>query len=123
MRKGKYKSGLHPKEKELLHSMVTGEGLIPIDLEQLQDLAKAAGEVYDSFEVVVSEMTLEQAKQVREWRCGEDNVTWRGVAQLAWNEGWFDRKWYPPSNQLMGMALCEKAAKFFDEDYMQKPWN
>jgi len=31
--------------------------------------------------------------------------------------------WAAPSNQLLGMALCEKAATFFGENYMKEPWN
>ncbi len=38
-------------------------------------------------------------------------------------EGWFYRNWGPPSNQIMGMVLCEKAALFFKENFREAPWN
>ncbi|GAJ18768.1 unnamed protein product, partial [marine sediment metagenome] len=37
-------------------------------------------------------------------------------------EGWFCRKWEPPSNQVMGMAIVVKAAQLFGENFREEPW-
>lgn len=63
-------------------------------------------------------MTKERAEFIRKLRVDED-YTWREVA-WACNEAW-DGDW--DSNQIMGMALCEEAAKLFDENYRKEPWN
>lgn len=63
-------------------------------------------------------MTYEQAKFVRKLRV-KKNYTWRAVARdysikfLGQYSG----------NQLHGMAICKKAARFFNEDYLDHPWN
>lgn len=89
----------------------------------LQTLAEAAKATHDSFQDIVKDMTEEQAEFIRHWRCGENGGTWRWVAERAYEAEFFGASWSSPSNQLMGMALCEKAASFFDEDYMSRPWN
>lgn len=65
-----------------------------------------------------STMTKEQAKFVRKLRV-EEGYTWRAVASACnkeWNGNW-------GSNQLAGMDICEAAAKHFNENFMQDPWN
>jgi hypothetical protein len=100
---------------------VQGGGGIPIkSLDELKELARAAGERFDEFEKLCDGMTLEQAEVVRKLRV-EKGYSWRAVAQACYDWGWGE--WYPPSNQIMGMALCERAAEFFNEDYMKPPWN
>jgi hypothetical protein len=64
-------------------------------------------------------MTKERAEFVRKIRVDSEDYTWRGVARECndeWGGNWGD-------NQIMGMALCEEAAKYFDEDYLKEPWN
>lgn len=111
---------IHPADAEVIASAKTGEGLIALTPEMLEDLAQAARETWGEFGSFAATITSEQAAFVRKLRV-DDGWTWRGVAQEchdAWNGDW-----QPPSNQIMGMALCEVAAKHFGEDYMQDPWN
>jgi len=88
----------------------------------LIELARKADERMREFVVVVADMTLGQAAQVRLWRV-DSHMTWRAVARAAYLEGWFYRNWAPASNQLMGMALVEKAAAIFGENFREEPWN
>lgn len=68
-------------------------------------------------------LTKEQAEFIRECRVDREG-TWRYVAGACYDEGWdnFDL-WGHPGDQITGMDLCEAAAKMFNEDYMQEPWN
>lgn len=112
---------LSSADTEILESVKTGEGMITIEsVEQLQEMAKAAAERFEEFKELCRPMKRRQAKIVRKMRV-EMNYSWRAVAQACCNFGW--GKWSPPSNQLMGMALCEKAAEFFNENYTKAPWN
>ena len=72
-------------------------------------------------------MTKDQAIQIRAWRINE-HFSWRAIARAAFGlvvgnrwQKW--RVWEPPSNQIMGMALCHRAAEFFDENDREPPWN
>jgi len=82
----------------------------------------SANERMQEFTEVVKTMNLGQAAQIRAWRC-DSHMTWRSLARAAWREKWFERQWGPPSNQLMGMALTERAATFFGESYREAPWS
>jgi hypothetical protein len=108
-------------DTDILESIRKGEGFIAIESpEQLQEIAKAAAERFEEFRELCRPMKRRQAKIIRKLRV-KKRYTWRAIAQACFNFGW--GKWSPPSNQLMGMALCEKAAKFFNENYMEPPWN
>ncbi|MBA7553571.1 hypothetical protein ES705_46164 [subsurface metagenome] len=112
---------LSSADKEILESVKTGEGMITIEsVEQLQEMAKAASERFDEFKELCSPMTLEQAKVVRRLRV-DKGYSWRAVAEACYELGW--GKWSPPSNQIMGMALCERAAQLLGENYEEIPWN
>lgn len=121
-RKGK----LDPTDAEILESAKTGEGLITIkSVEELKELAKAASEKFDAYSLFVREhMTKEQAEFVRKLRVDE-GYSWRAVARRCYGNhrfrGWL--RWDPPSNQIMGMSLCERAAEMHGEDYQKPPWN
>ena len=93
-----------------------------LTFDELVELARKADERMSEFIDVVAPMSLGQAAQIHHWRI-DGHMTWRSVARAAYLEGWFGGKWNPPSNQLMGMALCEKAAKLFGENYRKEPWN
>ncbi len=51
----------------------------------------------------------------------EEKCSWRAIAEVCYNLGW--AKWSPPSNQIMGMALCQRAAQLLGEDYKKEAWN
>lgn len=93
-----------------------------LTFDELVELGRKADERMREFTKIVEGMALDQATQVRHWRVDE-HMTWRRVARAAYVEGWFRQSWGPPSNQLMGMALCEKAALFFTENFREAPWN
>lgn len=108
-------------DKEILESVKTGEGMIAIEsVEQLQEMAKQAAERFEEFKELCSPMTFAQAKAVRKLRV-ENGFSWRAVAEACHRLDW--GKWSPPSNQIMGMALCERAARFFGENYEEVSWN
>lgn len=118
----KKKRGLHPADIKFIKSAATGEGLIALTPEMLPELCNAAKETGDVFKAIIKGMTLEQAQIVRRIRVDED-ASWRSVAQEIYDLKMFKKKWSPPSNQIMGMMLCETAAEFFGENYMESPWN
>ena len=112
---------LSSADKEILESVKTGKGMITIEsVEQLRDIAKQAAERFKEFKELCSPMELWQARIVRILRV-EKKCSWRAVAEVCHNLGW--GKWSPPSNQIMGMALCERAAQLLGEDYGEEPWN
>ena len=112
---------LSSADKEILKSVQTGEGLITIEsMEQFQDMAKQAAERFEEFKELCQPMTVRQAKIVRMLRI-DQNLSWRAIAQVCYNFGW--GKWSPPSNQILGMALCWRAAQLLGEDYEKEPWN
>ena len=112
---------LSSADKEILESVQTGEGMITIEsVEQFQEMAKAASERLDEFKELCSPMTLEQAKVVRMLRV-DKGYSWRAVAEACYELGW--GKWSPPSNQILGMAVCQRAAELLGEDYEKEPWN
>lgn len=108
-------------DEDIRESIVKGEGLITIESkEQLEEMIKAAGETFEEFRKLCKSMNKRRARIVRHLRV-DKNYSWRAVAGACYNFGW--GKWLPPSNQLMGMALCERAAQLFNENYMEAPWN
>lgn len=112
---------LSSADKEILESVKTGEGMIIIDsAEQLQEMAKAAAARFEEFKELCSPMELWQARVIQVLRC-EEGCSWRAVAERCYKLGW--GKWFPPSNQIMGMALCQRAAQLLGEDYEKEPWN
>lgn len=112
---------LSKADEEILQSVQTGEGLITIEsAEQLQEMAKAAAERFEEFKKLCSPMEPWQARIVRVLRV-EENCSWRAIAEVCHKLGW--GKWSPPSNQIMGMALAERAAQLLGENYMEPPWN
>ena len=116
------KSGVNtPTDVAVLNSALTGQGLIKLTPELLKDLSASIDATIDEFTKIVAKIiTKERADYVRKLRVEED-YTWRAVAQDCYDEWKGD--WSPPSNQIMGMMLCEVAAGFFGENYMQEPWN
>jgi hypothetical protein len=102
--------------------------VIRLTPELLKQLAEAAMETKQAFIEQLDTaggLTQEQAQFVRDLRVAK-GCTWRRVAELCYErKDFIDRlgEWGPPSNQLMGIELCERAAKMFNEDPMAEPWN
>lgn len=96
-------------------------------IEQLEKIGKAATDRFEGFREDVKQMTQEQAEFIRKLRVSS-GCSWREVAQECYDHDLFKYwqnkdNWYPKSNQLMGMSLCEKAAESFAENYREAPWN
>lgn len=120
---------LAPADERVLKDMSKGEGIPITSVEQLQALARAAAEVYENAKFRLRKIIRqEHAEEARRIRIDEE-FSWRAVAQYCYDhwhkpcdcEGncW----WHPTSNQIIGMAICEIAAEFFNEDYMEAPWS
>jgi hypothetical protein len=127
---GRTETKLDPVDQEIYRQSVTGEGLIKIEsAEQFQALAELAMMAKTAFdEDVAAMLTPARAADVRRFRVDE-GCSWRAVAHSC-HDAWLSdlpeelrEGWFPPSNQLMGMALCEAAARHFGEDPEQPPWN
>jgi len=111
---------LDPADMEILEGVKTGEGMITVNVEELKKLAEAAANTFKECQEMVEPMTKEQAEVVRKLRV-EEGYSWRAIAHACYDLGW--GHWSPPSNQIVGMAICERAAQFFGEDYKKEPWN
>ena len=111
-----------PKKFKGFRKQMERQAGIPLTFEGLVKLGQMADQRMDEFTGLVKGMTLGQAAQVRQWRV-DGRMTWRRVARAAHLEGWFNRGWGPPPNQLMGMALCDRAAHLFNEKFREAPWN
>jgi len=111
-------------DRQILEEAKTGKGIPIINKEQFMALAKALSDTFKYYQKQCKErMTKEQAEFIRRLRV-EEGFSWRSVARACHTQSWKEwEKWEPPSSQPMGMALCERAAKFFKEDYMKEPWN
>ena len=112
--------GISAADLRVLRSAATGEGLIPLTPSSLSDLMEMAKETRAYFEEVMPSVTPDQAAFVRRLRVDE-GYSWRAVAETCHIE--WAGTWEPPSNQIMGMILCERAAEVFGEDPDAPPWN
>ena len=116
---------LDEADLEILKSASTGEGLIEIkNTEQFMALGKALSDTFNYYlEEAKKCMTKEQAEFVRMLRV-DKGYSWRAVAHACYDQNWDNwEPWGPPSSQPMGMALCQIAAEFFNENYRKEPWN
>jgi len=111
--------------EEMLRTEAEKRGLVSLSKEQFINLSDMASDRYKDFEQQFAVMPNYIADIVRAWRVDE-HYTWRRVAHAAADNMSFRlifRKWYPPSNQLVGMALCDRAARVLGEDFQKDPWN
>lgn len=94
--------------------------------DELMAMCRAAGARKKGFNKLCERIIdgESKAKMIKMLRC-EEGGTWRWVAERAYELllGEAEPEWYPPSNQLMGMALCERAAAILGEDPNVYPWN
>lgn len=96
-------------------------GFYEMTPERMSFLMREGARTANEFEAHVRRtMTEEKAREVRDLRCVKHH-SWRALSRechLRWGGAWA-----PPSNQLMGMALCERAAEMLGEDAHALPWN
>jgi len=104
--------------------MKFNNGLIGIETgKDPMVLWKIANKALSTFKISISKkMSKNRAVRIRQLRIDED-YTWRAVASQSYKDWAGDADWQPDCSQFAGMALCESAAKMFDEDYRKKPWN
>ena len=105
-------------DRAILTSVKSGEGLTEMTSEKTEELAKQAQAVFGFFRTIFQHMPLTVARFVRGLRV-EEYGTWRYVAEACSEE--YGGDW--GSNQLAGMALCERAAQLHGEDFLKFPWN
>lgn len=87
-----------------------------------EEEAKAALDTIKDFPLIRARMTRARAVHVRHLRIDE-SASWRVVAAEC-HESWAnDAAWEPATNVLAGMELCEAAAEYFGEQFLQAPWN
>ena len=111
-----------PEKFKGFRSQIEKQAGKPLTPEELIKFFQLADKRMSEFTGLVKGMTLGQAVQVRLRRV-DGHMTWRRVTRAAYLKGWFNQGWGPPSNQLLGMSLCEKAAMFFKENFREPPWN
>jgi hypothetical protein len=93
-----------------------------VGVDELLELAEAAGTRHAEFYAEIKpRMTRERAERVRQLRC-DDGWSYRRLAGITYLEWGRDGTWYPETNQLAGVALCEAAAELLGEDFQQYPW-
>ena len=119
------KGKLDETDIAIMNSVQSGEGLMKIkNKEELMALAQGLSDTFDHYREQARKLMTRQQAQVVRWLRVYEHGSWRMVARscsgLNW-PGW--EPWEPPSNQLMGMALCERAAQIFEENYREAPWN
>lgn len=119
-------SALHDDEPIGMHAAVPDAGGRPAmqpmdDPSTLKGTFLRADAVFAAFEQIAGVVvdSLPRAHAVRRWRV-EQRLTWRGVARKAWPR---ERAWSPPENQLMGLALCARAAQLLGERHDAGAWN
>jgi hypothetical protein len=111
-----------PEKMEKIRGAVEQRAGVRItSLEQLLSFARQADSRMKEFDGIVKRMTVNEARLIRKLRVNMRH-SWRSVAWEVYKWHIFDA-WQPPSNQLAGMALCDRAAKLLGENYRQEPWN
>jgi hypothetical protein len=88
------------------------KGIVITSHEQLLDIGKQANETMRQFESFAATMHVALAYEIRKWRVDE-HLTWRSIARRATGD----------SNQLLGMAICQRAANMCNEHWKMAPWN
>lgn len=95
------------------------------DFSELGRMGKIKNSIFASH--IEAKMTKQQALIVRDFRVNK-HYTWRKVARTAFAlvvsrqwRGWF--LWDPPSNEIMGSTLCDRAATLLEESSREPPWN
>jgi phosphoserine aminotransferase len=84
-----------------------------LTVPEFYELATKANETMKQFEpIIASLLTDTGAKIIRQWRVDE-HLTWRSIA----------RRFSKDPNQILGMALCQRAAQMCGENYLKDPWN
>lgn len=117
-----------PEKFKELKNKFEGQAGKALTMDEIADLGRQGRDRKAYYDRIAGPgMTKDQALEIRFWRT-QGHYSWRAVARAAFgmvmSNGWHGwMLWDPPSNQLMGIALCERAAGFFGENYRYPPWN
>jgi hypothetical protein len=97
-------------DAQIESDVAAGKGIPITSMEEMMKFAKAANETKKAFDeqIATLNMTQEQAQFIYEKRITQQG-TWRYVAHACY-DAW-DGNWEPPSNQLMGISLCQEASR------------
>lgn len=119
------RASLHKEDVKVMTSAATGEGLIEVTPELLEQLAEAARLAWEAAGEDAARFvkTKDDARYVRRLRV-DDGLSWRQVADACharWKAA--GAGWSPASNQIWGMAFCQRAADVLGEDAQAEPWN
>lgn len=101
-----------PKKFEEFHQELNVKHGVVLTVPELYRLAEQGNEKKKQFDHIANLLTITAAREIRKWRV-EEHLTWRAIARRATKD----------SNQLLGMAFCERAALMCGEDYRKDPWN
>ncbi len=93
-----------------------------LTFKQLVEFSRTADRRFGEFAKLAQVMTKGQASLVQRLRV-EQHFSWRAIARACHTIGWEWATWAPPSNQLMGIALCQRAAQILGGDARSDPWN
>ena len=117
----------HEADRQVALDAAEGRGHVIRSMDELKELMEAARKTHEAFKKIGNRlMNQHRAAYVKNLR--ENGHSWRSIAQEcydSWRVNDTENEWWPPSNQIMGMVLCEIAAKdFYGQDYMKDaPWN
>lgn len=102
-----------PEKFKQFHQEMNLKHCIVLTVPQLYELSEKANETMEQYKKVANLITVDGAHLIRKWRVDE-HLTWRSIAR-RFSGG--------DSNQILGMALCERAAVMCNENYYKDPWN
>ena len=106
-------------------SRLMSEPAIELTSADIGRMAQQAVERHAEFSAwIAPHMTVLRAERIRHLRCIE-NCSYRalaGLCALEWGYCGEDVGWYPLTNQLAGVALCEAAARLLNENMQAYPW-
>lgn len=115
---------LDEADLEILRSVQTGAGIPITSAGQLHELALAADRKMRCLQDLCRSMTRAQADFIYKLRVTE-GYSWRAVARNCYENKLFTRwpksDWWPPSNQIMGIALCQAAAGVYNKEPGDRP--
>lgn len=100
------------KFKQFHQDMNLKHGIV-LTVPQLYELSERANETMQEYKHIANLITVDGAHLIRKWRVDE-HLTWRSIARRFSGNN---------PNQILGMALCERAAVMCNENYYKEPWN
>lgn len=101
-----------PKKFEQFHKEMNIKHGKILSTEEMIKLGEIGNQTMNQYRKIVMWMDINTAVKIRKWRT-EEHLTWRAIARRQMHD----------SSQLIGMALCERAARMCNQNYEMDPWN